>query len=44
MRPAPERDQAPVINPRIVLRAILVTRDDTLNIAEYNAFLEEEEM
>lgn len=32
------------MNSQIILRAILVMPDDTLNIAEYNAFLEEGEV
>lgn len=38
----PERSQTPAINPHIVLRAVIVTPDESLNISEYNAFLEEE--
>jgi len=37
---APGRKQ--VIDPRIILHAVLVTPDDTLNITEYRAFLEKE--
>ena len=36
----PERKQ--VIDPCIILHAVLVTPDDTLNITEYKAFLEKE--
>lgn len=37
---APERKQ--VVDPRIILHAVLVTPDDTLDMTEYRAFLEKE--
>lgn len=42
MPPVPERGQAPEVDPHLVLRAVLVMPDDTLNIADYNAFLKKE--
>lgn len=42
MPAVPEQSPAPAVNPHIVLRAVLVIPDSTLNIAAYNAFLEEE--
>lgn len=40
----PEYQASPEVNCEIIVRAILVTPDNTLNIAEYNAFLEEGEI
>jgi hypothetical protein len=39
---ASEHKASLVVNRQIILRAILVVPDNTLNIAEYNTFLEEE--